>query len=114
FAARKFGLMEELRKQAPRRPRRGYPTAGGYCRSLPELAFARLLEANGIAFVTQMDYPFTFPRGKCHHSKCDFYLCEFGAFLEIWSVLHDEEAAHWEQYQVRRSFKTAMCRKLNL
>ncbi len=113
-AARKFGLMEELRKRAPKRPRRGYPTAGGYCRSLPELALARLLEANGIAFVTQLDYPYTFPRGKRHHSKCDFYLIEFGAFVEVWSVSSDEGGAHWEQYQVRRAFKTSMCRKLNL
>lgn len=113
-AARKFGLMEELRKRAPKRPRRGYPTAGGYCRSLPELALARLLEANNIAFVTQLDYPFTFPRGKRHHSKCDFYLTEFGAYVEVWSVYEQEKDAHWEQYQIRRSFKTAMCRKLNL
>lgn len=113
-AARKFGLMGELRKRAPKRPRRGYPTAGGYCRSLPELALARLLEANGIAFVTQLDYPFTFPRGKRHHSKCDFYLTEFGAFIEVWSVYEHDKDAHWEQYQVRRNFKTVMCRKLNL
>jgi len=113
-AARKFGLMEELRKRAPKRPRRGYPTAGGYCRSLPELALARLLEANDIAFVTQLDYPFTFPRGKRHHSKCDFYLTKFGAYVEVWSVYEDEKNVHWEQYQIRRSFKTAMCRKLNL
>lgn len=113
-AARKFGLMGELRKQAPKRPRRGYTTAGGYCRSLPELALARLLEANGIAFVTQLDYPYTFPRGKRHHSKCDFYLIEFGAYVEVWSVASDEKDAYWEQYQIRRGFKTAMCRKLNM
>ncbi|MHB1241668.1 MAG: hypothetical protein ACYC18_14395, partial [Gammaproteobacteria bacterium] len=53
-AARKHGLMEELRRCAPRRPRRGYPSAGGYCRSLPELAVARLLEANSVTFVTQL------------------------------------------------------------
>lgn len=113
-AARKFNLMEELRKRAPKRPRRGYPTAGGYCRSLPELALARLLEANGIAFVTQLDYPFTFPRGKRHHSRCDFYLTEFGAYVEVWSVASTEKDAHWEQYQIRRTFKIAMCRKLNI
>lgn len=113
-AARKFGLMKELRMRAPKRPRRGYPTAGGYCRSLPELALARLLEANSIAFVTQLDYPYTFPRGKRHHSKCDFYLIEFGAYVEVWSVYEDDKDAHWEQYQVRRNFKTAMCSKLNL
>ena len=113
-AARRHGLMDELREIAPKRPRKGYPTAGGYCRSLPELAVARLLEANGVAFVTQLDYPFTFPRGKRHHSKCDFYLTEFGAYVEVWSVTETETDSHWEQYQVRRSFKTAMCRKLNL
>lgn len=113
-AARKFGLIDEVRKQAPKRPKRGYPTAGGYCRSLPELALARLLEANNIAFVSPLDYPFTFPRGRRHHSKCDFYLTEFGAYVEVWSVYEDEKDAHWEQYQIRRSFKTAMCRSLNL
>lgn len=113
-AARKYGLMDELRKVAPKRPSRGYRTSGGYCRSLPELAVARLLEANAVAFVTQLDYPFTFPRGKPHHSKCDFYLSVFGAYLEVWSVSRDEDGAHWEQYQIRRNFKTAMCRRLNL
>lgn len=113
-AARRNGFMDELRKQAPKRSSKGYPTAGGKCMSLPELAVARLLEANGIAFVTQFQYPFTFPRGKRHHSKCDFYLVEFGAFIEVWSVPEDEADAHWEQYQVRRRFKTAMCEKLNM
>lgn len=113
-AARKFGLMKAIERRAPRRPKQGYPSSGGYCRSLPELAVARLLEANDIPFVTQLDYPFTFPRGLSHKSKCDFYLTESGAFLEVWSVELDEQDLHWEQYLVRRRFKTATCERLNL
>lgn len=113
-AARKHGLMKEIDRRAPHRPRQGYPTAGGYCRSLPELAVARLLEANEVPFVTQLGYPFTFPRGRRHKSKCDFYLTETGAFLEVWSTGLDDESAHWEQYLVRRRFKTSMCERLNL
>jgi len=113
-AARKHGLMDTLRKQAPQRPPNGYPSAGGPCRSLAELAVARLLEANGIEFVTQVKYPFTFPRGRRRHSEADFYLTREGAYIEVWSVYLDEEDAHWEEYVVRRRFKTEMCRKLNL
>jgi len=113
-AARKYGLMEAIEQRAPRRSPEGYPSAGGNCRSLPELAVARLLEANGIVFCTQVDYPFTFPRGRRHKSKSDFYLSEFGAYLEVWSVPIDEMGDHWEQYQVRRRFKTGMCERLNL
>jgi len=113
-AARKHGLMEELRKLAPQRPNAGYPSKGGPCRSLPELAVARLLEANAVGFVTQFQYPFTFPRGNRRHSESDFYLTEEGAFVEVWSVTLDEESSFWTEYLVRRRFKTEMCRKLNL
>lgn len=74
ISARKFGLLAEVRKLAPKRPAKGYPTRGGPCQSLPELAVARLLEANGIEFLTQMAYPFTFPRGYRHPCRGDFYL----------------------------------------
>ncbi|HEB58499.1 MAG TPA: hypothetical protein ENJ01_04695 [Gammaproteobacteria bacterium] len=113
-AARKHGLMEELRKFAPQRPNVGYPSKGGPCRSLPELAVARLLEANDIGFVTQFQYPFTFPRGNRRHSESDFYLTEEGAFVEVWSVTLDEESPFWTEYVVRRRFKSEMCRKFNL
>lgn len=113
-AARKHGLMKEIERRAPRRPRKGYPTVGGHCRTLPELAVARLLEANDIPFVTQLDYPFTFPRGLSHKSKCDFYLTQVGAYLEVWSVGLEDTSSHWEQYRVRRRFKTSMCERLNL
>jgi hypothetical protein len=106
--------MDELRKCAPQRPRQGYPTAGGFCRSLPELAVARLLEANGVSFVTQLDYPFTFPRGRRQRCKTDFYLSQEGAFVEVWSMLPDDTSTYWESSQVRRRFKTSLCRKLNL
>lgn len=113
-AARKHGLMDAVRKRAPKRPPKGYPSAGGSCKSLPELAVARLLEADAQSFVTQMDYPFTFPRGRRMRCKCDFYLTGFGAYVEVWAVYADDVSSHWESYQVRRRFKTDMCSKLNL
>lgn len=113
-AARRHGLMKEITRLAPRAPKAGYPSAGGPCRSLPELAVARLLEANDIAFTTQLEYPFTFPRGRTHHSRSDFYLLEKGAFVEVWSVPDDETDPHWEQYQLRRQFKQKTCQRLNL
>jgi hypothetical protein len=54
--ARQHGLMPEVRRRAPKRPAEGYLTSGGYCASLAELAVARLLEANGVEFRTQVDY----------------------------------------------------------
>ena len=113
-AARKFGLMPAIRAAAPRRPAQGYPSAGGFCRSMPELAVARLLEANKIEFVTQMAYPFTFPRGYAHPCRGDFYLTRFGAYVEVWSAPSDDLAPFWESYLVRRRFKTELCGKLNL
>jgi hypothetical protein len=113
-AARKHGLMDEVRKRAPRRPRKGYPTAGGNCKSLPELAVARLFEANEVDFVTSMDYPFTFPRGSRQCCKTDFYLTRLGAFIEVWSVISDDDSYFWKEYQLRRRFKTDMCNRLNL
>ncbi len=113
-AARKHGVMEAVRERAPRRPTRGYPSKGGPCRSLPELAVARLLESNDIDFVTQLQYPFTFPRGRRRNSESDFYLSREGAYVEVWSVSVDDECPHWEEYLVRRRFKTEMCHKLNL
>lgn len=113
-AARRNGLMDEIKKLAPKRPAKGYPSAGGYCRSLPELAVARLLEANEVKFVTQLPYPFTFPRGKRHLSKADMYLTEVGAYVEIWTVPISDTSAHFESYVVRRRFKTDMCERLNL
>jgi len=65
-------------------------------------------------FVTQMKYPFTFPRGRRRPSESDFYLTREGAYVEVWSVPLTQENPHWEDYLVRRRFKTAMCRKLNL
>lgn len=113
-AARKHGLMNDVAAKAPRRPRCGYPTSGGRCQSLPELGLARVLEANDVPFVTQMPYPFTFPRGLSHKSKSDFYLATLGAFIEVWAVDPDDRSEHWESYQVRRRFKTSMCDRLNL
>lgn len=113
-AARKHGLMDELRIRAPIRPRRGYPSSGGYCRSLSELAVARLFEANSIEFVTQLDYPFTFPRGRRQKCKSDFYLSKEGAYIEIWGIPANECDPFWETYQTRRNFKLAMCRRINL
>lgn len=113
-AARKHGLIHKVRDLAPRAPSKGYLTAGGFCRSLPELAVARLLEANGESFTASMDYPFTFPRGKKMRCKGDFYLTGFGAYLEVWSIYPDDESPFWESYQVRRRFKIDMCRRLNL
>lgn len=113
-AARKYGLMAEIERRAPRRPTEGYPTYGGSCESLAELAVARLLEANGVPFITQVAYPFTFPRGKKHKSRCDFYLSAAGAFVEVWAVDPGDESDHWRDYQVRRRFKQAMCERLNL
>lgn len=113
-AARKHRLMAEIERKAPRKPAQGYPTTGGACESLAELAVARLLEANGVPFITQLEYPFTFPRGKNHKSRCDFYLSAAGAFVEVWAVDPDDESEHWRDYQVRRRFKQAMCERLNL
>jgi len=113
-AARKHGLLKEVKKQAPKRPKKGYPTAGGFCISLPELGLARFLEANDESFVTPMDYPFTFPRGRRHRCKADFYLTGFGAYVEVWSAFPDDDSPYWESYQVRRRFKTDMCERLNL
>lgn len=113
-AARRNGLMEEVRKHAPKRPPQGYPTAGGFCKSLPELAVARLLEANEIEFVSEVQYPFTFPRGRRHRSKSDFYLTKFGAFVEVWSAPLEDTSPHFEMYLIRRRLKTELCRRLNL
>lgn len=113
-AARKHGLIHQVRDLAPKRPRKSYPTAGGFCRSLPELVLARVLEADEMPFVTPMDYPFTFPRGRKMRCKADYYLIDFGAFVEVWGTPSDDKSAHWESYQVRRRFKTQMCRRLNL
>ena len=112
--ARRHGLMRKIRARAPKRPDNGYPTAGGRCQSLPELALARTLEANDVPFVTQLPYPFTFPRGRRHKSKCDFYLTEHGAFVEVWGVDPDDQGEQWRDYQLRRRFKTDLCRALNL
>lgn len=113
-AARKHGLMPQIQKLAPKRPKKGYSTAGGRCKSLPELAVARLLEANDIRFVTQARYPFTFPRGKRRACESDFYLTEEGAYVEVWSMTLDDDSPHWADYLVRRRFKSEMCNKLNL
>lgn len=113
-AARRNGLMDQLRKCAPKRPQHGYPTVGGFCQSMPELAVARLLEANAIEFVTQLAYPFTFPRGRRHSCKSDFYLTRFGAYVEVWSVSMEDSSPYFESYVVRRRFKMETCQRLNL
>lgn len=113
-AARKHGLMEQVKALVPQRPRRGYWTVGGYCRSLPELAVARLLEANQIPFTTGLAYPFTYPRGRRHQVRSDFYLPREGAYVEVWMVEPEETSSHWRDYLTRRQFKTQTCRHLNL
>jgi len=113
-AARRNGLIEQVRELAPKRPRRGYLSSGGYCQSLPELALTRVLEANGHEYVTQMPYPFTFPRGKRHSCKSDTYVTKFGAYIEVWSAPETDTSPHFVDYLIRRRFKTDMCARLNL
>jgi len=113
-AARRNGLMADLRKVAPKRPSMGYPCEGGYCKSLPELAVARIFEANDQPYICDMAYPFTFPRGLRHSCKSDFYVTEFGAYLEVWTAPLTDTSAHFEDYVARRRFKTEMCKRLNL
>ena len=113
-AARKHGLIRQVRERSPNRPRRGYPSQGGYCKSLAELAVARLLEANAEPFITGLDYPFTFPRGTRQRCKADFFLAGFGAYVEVWAVFPDDTSTFWDEYQLRRRFKVAACRQMNL
>ncbi len=111
--ARRLGFFDQVRALARHRPPR-FSTRGGPVKSLAELVLARLLERNGVAFVTQPPYPFLTPGRRYHPMAADFALA--GWWLEVWGLPADS-TSRWavsQCYIERRRIKTALCREHGL
>lgn len=114
WAARKHGLLDEVRQRCPRRPDDGFITRGGRCTSLPELAVARLLEYNRIPFVTEPEYPFHLSARRYHLCRADFLLTLHDVWVEVWSTPLEAKQIHWLRYPEKRRAKVQRCYEFGL